>query len=113
MGHSPHNPQNPASGSNHSSDGDFDNLDRVHELTWALLDEHISDEEMAELESRLLADNTARDSYLRYAQMHADLATHFATPTEQREASKTATPVLGFLGEGLPTLGATQTNQPS
>ena len=39
-------------------------LDRVHELSWALLDDHISDEGRAELENLLLNDPTARESYV-------------------------------------------------
>src|SRR5436190_16747224 len=70
-------------------------LDRVQELSWALLDDHINGEELAELEGLLLADDGARGSYVGCVQLHADLTRHFApaAPTTTK-----STPVLGFLG---------------
>jgi hypothetical protein len=112
MGQSPQN----ADDSNDFADDEFagleSQLDNTQELVWALLDEHISDANFAELEERLLADKAARETYIHCVQMHVDLTTHFAPSTEPREASKTATSVLGFLGEGLPTSGTPQANQP-
>jgi hypothetical protein len=69
---------------------------RVHDLTWALVDDLITDEQMAELEGLLLRDTVARDAYIRCIQLHADLTTEFQKPTEP---SKKTTPVLGFLGD--------------
>jgi hypothetical protein len=80
--------------------------ERVQELTWALLDEQISDDEFVLLDSLLLSDEKARQSYVGCVQLHAELLAHFADP-----AKKTAngTQVLGFLsGEsslGLPSVG--------
>ena len=72
-------------------------IPRVHELTWALVDESITDAQMEELEALLLDDSVARNAYVRCIQLHADLSTEFKKPT--KPASK-STPVLGFLGEG-------------
>ena len=54
-------------------------LDRVQELTWALLDEQITDDEMMLLETLLLADEAARRRYLECVQLHTDLLAHYAT----------------------------------
>jgi hypothetical protein len=71
-------------------------IPRVHELTWALVDEQITDAQMEELEALLLGDSIARDAYIRCMQLHADLAMEFQKPTQPATKS---TPVLGFLGE--------------
>lgn len=86
---------------------DLGRIGRVHELTWALLDEHISDAEMAELETLLKGEKEARDAYVRCVQMHVDLTLHFqphAAPQFTPPAAKT--PVLGMLADGLPPIGA-------
>lgn len=85
--------------------GEGEPLDRAHELSWALLDGHISDENRAELEKLLLEDATARESYIRCAQLHAELATFFAAPKSTPGKSSTSTPVLGFLAENFPQFG--------
>jgi hypothetical protein len=54
--------------------------ERVQELTCALLDEQISDDEFRLLENLLLSDAKCRDTYLGCIQLHADLMVHFATP---------------------------------
>ncbi len=72
--------------------------DRTQELTWALMDELITDAEMSELEEMLRTDKSARDGYVRCMQLHADLATHFAPPSDSQSAGKQLTPILGFLG---------------
>ncbi len=100
-----HSKQNPQNSQQSGSDGESDTLDRVHELSWALLDEHIAGEEMAELEDRLLNDSTARDSYIRCVQLHSDLISHYAQPAKASGGSPAKTPILGFLGEGLPQFG--------
>ena len=53
---------------------------RVQELTWALVDEQITDDQMDELEALLLGDSKARDAYVRCMQLHADLTTEFKKP---------------------------------
>jgi hypothetical protein len=82
-------------------------LERVHELTWELFDEQITDHQMTELESLLLNDKTARDAYIQCVMLHADLTSHFATPASGQPApSKTSkSPVLGFLNEAMPPMG--------
>jgi hypothetical protein len=83
-----------------------DELDRAHELSWALLDEHISEAEMSELEQLLLTDAKARDSYFRCTQLHGDLASHF-TPQDKSSTKSSAKgmPILGFLNSNTPLTG--------
>ena len=81
-------------------------IGRVHELTWSLLDEQISEAEMSELEGLLRDDKESRDAYVRCVQMHVDLTLHFqpqAAP--QFTPPGTKTPILGMLTEGLPQIG--------
>jgi hypothetical protein len=84
------------------ADSDAVILDRVQELTWALLDEQITEDEVALLDNLLLSDDKARSTYVRCVQMHTELVGHFAA---QREKAGTATaaksPVLGFLNAGM------------
>lgn len=108
------NPRNPKRRGDHVENTNRDILnrvDRIRDLTWALLDDQISDAEVAELERMLEEDSTARANYLRCVQLHTDLAGHFAPPTPERDRKKTTTPILGFLGEASPTLGTAPTNQ--
>jgi predicted Zn-dependent protease len=72
--------------------------DRVQELSWALLDEQMNDDEFMLLENLLLADEKARETYVGCTRLHADLMAHFAVPTGVT-GSKPAndSPVLGFL----------------
>ena len=83
---------------------DSGKLDRTHELTWALLDESITDAEMTELEQLLRTDNTARESYTRCMQLHAELAWHFTPPAKGTSLPK-GTPILGFLSADVLTTG--------
>ncbi len=73
--------------------------ERVRELTWALLDEQINDDEFDLLENLLLSDANARDSYLRCIEMHSGLMTEFAAPSIETGGKS---PVLGFLNADLP-----------
>jgi hypothetical protein len=82
---------------NHTDDGA---LDRVQQLTWALLDEQISDDEFAQLNSTLLRDDKSRESYLNCVQLHADLMAHFAAPSE-RSGKRAGTQILGLDMPGL------------
>jgi hypothetical protein len=89
------------------NDGSDDQpLDRVHELSWALLDDNISNEARAELENLLLSDPAARDSYALCAQLHAELASFFAPTNAAPGKSAARTPVLGFLADGFPQFNA-------
>lgn len=75
--------------------------ERVQELTWALLDEQINDDEFRLLENLLLSDDKCRDSYIGCTQLHAELMAHFAVPTTQVGAKTGAgSPILGFLPTG-------------
>lgn len=64
-------------------------LDRVEELTWALVDEHIDDGEIAQLEKLLLEHEDARKTYVQCMQMHADLHFMFSknAPREVKSGS--------------------------
>jgi hypothetical protein len=99
--------QNP--GDSPINDADSDDLGpigRVHDLTWALLDEQITDAEMAELEALLRGDEEARDAYVRCVQMHVDLTLHYNPQSiPQFKPPATKSPVLGMLAEGLPQMG--------
>jgi hypothetical protein len=78
--------------------------DRVQELTWALLDEEINDDEFRLLENLLLSDDQCRDSYIGCVQLHADLLTHFAAKGSDGTDATRKEPVLGFLSDQMPTI---------
>jgi hypothetical protein len=81
--------------------GDAAEQSQVQALTWALLDERITGEEMALLDHLLRSSAAARDVYMRCVQLHADLSGHFAAFAVPAPASATArSPVLGFLCTG-------------
>ena len=81
-------------------------LERVQELTWALLDEQITDDEMSLLDNLLLSDDGARKRYIECVQLHADLIMHYAAPAAEAKAKGAAkSPVLGFLNAGTPPVG--------
>ena len=71
--------------------------ERVQELTWALLDEQISDDEFGLLDNLLLSDEKARQSYVGCVQLHAELMAHFADPAKKKTTASTQ--VLGFLSD--------------
>jgi hypothetical protein len=50
----------------------------VQELTWAMLDDLITDRQFQRLEQLLSSDDEAREVYVECIQLHADLAQHFA-----------------------------------
>ena len=77
-------------------------LERVQELTWAILDEQISADEMRLLDNLLLSDDEARRTYIGCMQLHTDLLEHFRKPAAAADTTSTKSPVLGFLGDGLP-----------
>ena len=74
--------------------------ERVQELTWALVDDEINDDEARLLENLLLSDDQARDTYVHCVQLHVDLMSHFAKPVAP--AATGTSPVLGFLGQAVP-----------
>src|SRR4051812_43759197 len=66
----------------------------VQELTWALLDDQIKDDEFRLLENLLLSDEDARKSYLNCVQLHADLMVRFAQPAARSEAKSSGSGVI-------------------
>jgi hypothetical protein len=80
--------------------------ERVQELTWALLDEQISDDEFRLLDTLLLSDDKARGTYIGCVQLHSELMAHFAVPSaEAGTKAGSGSQVLGFLHADLPPLG--------
>jgi hypothetical protein len=75
--------------------------ERVQELAWALVDDQINDDEMQLLESLLLSDDAARDTYVNCIQLHTDLLAHYADQTKRPLPGGTSS-VLGFLSESIP-----------
>ena len=72
--------------------------DRIQELTWALLDEQINDDEFILLDNLLLSDEKARGTYLGCTQLHADLMAHFAVPAGATGSkAESGSQILGFL----------------
>ena len=77
--------------------------DRVQELTWALLDEQINDDEFHLLDSLLLSDEKARGSYIGCVQLHADLISHFAAmPSKTGSKLGSESQIFGFLNSDAP-----------
>jgi hypothetical protein len=76
-------------------------LERVQELTWAMLDDGISDDEMSLLDTLLLTGENARNRYIECVQLHTDLMAHYAAPSKKGAAGAAKSGVLSFLsGEG-------------
>lgn len=69
------------------------------------MDEQISTDELQLLESLLLSDDAARQTYLNCVQLHADLFQHFRQPAEGKPTRTGKSLVLGFLNEDVPGLG--------
>ncbi|MCC7474878.1 MAG: hypothetical protein IT425_05745 [Pirellulales bacterium] len=99
MGQTPRNDRTPDDLAADEFAGIHEQLDSTQELVWALLDDHISDADFAELEERLLADKDARETYIQCVQLHAELLDHF----KGGAAKPVAEQVLGFLGSATPT----------
>ena len=83
------------------------------QLVWALLDEQITDEEFRRLEQLIVSDDQARATYLQCVQMHVDLSDYYAKnqsaqsdsqDDESQASGPQRSPVLGFLGQGMPTM---------
>jgi hypothetical protein len=78
--------------------------ERVEELTWAMVDEQINAGEFELLDSLLLSDDAARETYLGCVQLHVDLM-HFFADAEAKKVASKSTSVMGFLGEATPPTG--------
>ena len=92
------------------SNAEDTSMQRVQELTWALLDEQISAEEFSELDNALLNDVQARQTYVGCVQFYGDLLAHFACYAAPPASPSTKSPILGFLNAAMPPLGL-QSNQ--
>ena len=79
-------------------------LERVQELTWAMLDGEISDDEMSLLDTLLLTGGDARNRYIECVQLHTDLMAHYAQPSKTSRGSDSQSPVLSLLSAGSPSL---------
>jgi len=77
-------------------------LERVQELTWALVDEQISNDEMRLLDNLLLSDDEARSTYIGCIQLHTDLLEHYRASAVPVGSTPAQTQVLSFLNEGSP-----------
>jgi hypothetical protein len=78
----------------------------VRELTWSLIDEQISEEGAARLETLLTTSDEARANYLNCIELHVDLLGHFGRlPSAVERPAPARSPVLGFLNAGMPPLG--------
>jgi hypothetical protein len=83
-------------------------VDTVETLSWALVDEQITKDEIGLLDTLLLSDTSARSTYVKCMQLHTDLLFHFQ---ERQPATAMAkTPVLGFLGDTAQPFGVQPPN---
>jgi hypothetical protein len=81
--------------------GDSAVIERVQKLTWALLDEQITNDEMSLLDSLLLNDGQARKCYIECVQLHCLTANYVTPVTHTTPKGTTTSPVLGFLKAGM------------
>jgi hypothetical protein len=79
--------------------------DIVQQLTWALLEERITEDELLLLENLLLSDDKARATYIGCVLLHTDLAAHFAAKRPTVDTLPAKPPVLGFLNALMSPLG--------
>lgn len=77
-------------------------VERVAELTWALLDEQITADEMRLLDNLLLSGDDARRTYLDCVQLHTDLTFELREPMPAGGTRTGKSLVLGFLSETVP-----------
>jgi hypothetical protein len=84
----------------HRDDPELTVLDRVQELTWALLDDQITEDDISLLDTLLLTGESARSRYMECVQLHTDLMAHFAKENETAGKGSEKSPVLSFLNVG-------------
>jgi hypothetical protein len=72
----------------------------AHDLIWALLDEHISESELARLEEMLRSDESVRQLYVQCVQMHVDLHEWFAGNESRKPGSPGITLDMPMPSEG-------------
>ncbi|MEX2168026.1 MAG: hypothetical protein WD851_01835 [Pirellulales bacterium] len=76
-----------------------DPTERVREITWALVDDHIKDAEWSELQTLLTDSTKARLAYIEAMQLHTDLLYHFKDRQADGAGGKPRTTVLSFLSD--------------
>ena len=80
-----------------------DPTNRVQELTWAMVDDHLADAEWSELQKLLTDSAESRHAYIDAIQLHTDLLFHFQNQSAREVLPvEESTPVLGFLGDPVP-----------
>jgi hypothetical protein len=104
MARKKYNPQS-KSDEPHCDDPQQTVLERVQELTWALLDGEISDDEVSLLDTLLLTGDDARNRYIECVQLHTDLMAHYAEPSRRAGNGSAKSPVAGVLNAGSSLLG--------
>ena len=89
-------------------------LMEVEKLTWAMLDDDLSETGQRQLEQLLCDSDAARKDYIGCIQLHVDLQDYFAEekPANTPPSTPPRSPVLGFLNAGnLPLDIGSQTNE--
>jgi anti-sigma factor RsiW len=76
-------------------------LDEAEALTWALLDDQLSEADAARLSKLLEENQEARTRYIECVQLHVDLQDHFAPGSAPQEKAPGVV-VLPNLMPGLP-----------
>jgi len=85
--------------------------DTVSTLSWALVDEQITQDEIGLLDTLLLSDPAARNTYLDCMQLHTDLLFHFSEQQQPAAAaSATKSLVIGFLSDSAMPFGVQPPN---
>jgi hypothetical protein len=69
-------------------------IERIQKLTWALLDEQITDDEVSLLDKLLLSDGQARKCYIECVQLHYLTASYFTSVIETTPKCTATSPVL-------------------
>jgi hypothetical protein len=90
------NSQSDSTGS-HRDDPELTALERVQELTWALLDDEITEDDVSLLDTLLLTGESARNRYVECVQLHTDLMTHFANEGESDGKGGEKLQIMSFL----------------
>ena len=77
--------------------------ERVQELTWAVIDDVATDDDMRLLDNLLLSDDEAVSDYVGCVQMHVDLMAHFSAGST--DGSALSQLPFSFPIDGMPPLG--------
>ncbi|MEM6798620.1 MAG: hypothetical protein AAF589_03820 [Planctomycetota bacterium] len=82
---------------NNPNSTDESAFEQIDLLVSALVDDILTEEQAAELETLLSEDATTRTRYIQGIQLHADLLDHFRPQADTIPGDKS--PVLGFLAD--------------